>query len=259
MPGKRILTSIVLLPLIIGMIEKGPFVLFWLFIVAIACIGLSEVYAMLEKLGIENFENFGIAVGAILSLVFVHDVTPVYFVLFSCFSIFLYAFIFQENLSLGARQVCGTFFGLMYVCFFIYHSLLLWKLPDGRDLILGLLIMTVLGDSCAYYVGKNFGERKIAPSVSPNKTFAGVFGSFVGTVLGVSILKFFLVDISITRAILLVLLVGTVGQLGDLFESLLKRGSGVKDSGSIIPGHGGMLDRLDSFIFAIPVFFYLVR
>jgi len=261
MHGKRVISGVVFIPLFVWLVQKGPFVLFWLLIAAASCIGLCELYNVLEKAGIETFRTLGISIGAVFSLLFVHDVSHPTLVFFgsACFFVFLYSIFFCEDLSCGIRRISGTCFG-MYIPILMYHILLIWKLPHGRSLILALMITIWMGDTCAYYVGKNFGKHKLAPVISPNKTVEGLLGAFLGNFLGAVFLKFFILParFSFPHFVAIALLVGCVGQLGDLFESLLKRGAGVKDSGNVIPGHGGMLDRLDSLIFTAPLFFYLV-
>jgi phosphatidate cytidylyltransferase len=105
-----------------------------------------------------------------------------------------------------------------------------------------------------------FGKRKLYPAVSPNKSIEGGLGGLVGAVVAVVLMKLtFLPQIGYLEAMVLGLLLGCAGQIGDLFESLLKRGCGVKDSGMLIPGHGGLLDRLDSLLFAFPLSYYAAR
>ena len=150
--------------------------------------------------------------------------------------------------------------GLLYLPLLLGHLILLRQLPEGREWIF-LTLMVIMGcDSFAYFIGSKFGKRKLYPAVSPNKSVEGGLGGLFGSVLAVLIARAtFLPAIDIVDGILIGLLLGVVGQLGDLFESLLKRACKVKDSGSIIPGHGGVLDRLDSLLFAFPLVFYIAR
>jgi phosphatidate cytidylyltransferase len=134
---------------------------------------------------------------------------------------------------------------------------------EGRLWILLLLCGIIASDTFAYAFGRLFGVRKLAPRISPGKTWAGAFGSVFGTILAVLVFSFFLLpSLPPLVAAALGLLLSFFGQLGDLCESLLKRGFSVKDSGKLIPGHGGVLDRLDSLMFGAPVallFFYWTR
>jgi phosphatidate cytidylyltransferase len=120
--------------------------------------------------------------------------------------------------------------------------------------------MVMMTDTGAYYTGRSIGKHKLAPRVSPGKTIEGSIGGFVAAALTGPLCKLtFFPEIPMVDAILLGATIGVTGQIGDLAESLLKRGAGVKDSGTIFPGHGGMLDRLDSILFCAPVLYYYAR
>jgi phosphatidate cytidylyltransferase len=120
-----------------------------------------------------------------------------------------------------------------------------------------LIVMT--NDSAAYYIGSAFGKNRLYPLVSPKKSIEGAIGGLFGSLCGTMLSKFiFFPQLTFLDAVITALVIGTVGQTGDLFESLLKRSFGVKDSGTLIPGHGGVLDRLDSILFAAPVTYYYV-
>jgi phosphatidate cytidylyltransferase len=150
--------------------------------------------------------------------------------------------------------------GLIYLPLLLGHLVLLRQLPDGRGWVFLVLFAVMACDSLAYFVGSSFGKHKLYPAVSPKKSIEGGLGGLVGSCLGVWLAKvLFLPALSVEHVILVGLLIGVVGQIGDLFESLLKRACGVKDSGGIFPGHGGILDRLDSLLFAFPLAYYLAR
>lgn len=132
----------------------------------------------------------------------------------------------------------------------------------GSRLILALFIIIWFGDTAAYFVGSYFGRRKLAPRVSPKKSWEGAFGNLGGNLLGAFLMQVTVCpEWTVIDVVALGLLLGTVGQLGDLVESTWKRSAGVKDSnvGVSIPGHGGMLDRVDSLVFAAPVLFAYVH
>ncbi len=152
-----------------------------------------------------------------------------------------------------------TVFGTLYIGVTLGHLLLTRASLDGAGLSLFVVLVTWCSDIGAYYVGTLFGSHRLAPSISPNKTVEGLLGGWVlatgaafgGRLLGAQI--FTIVDCLILGALLT-----CTGVLGDLTESALKRSAGVKDSGSLLPGHGGMLDRLDSLLFTAPTFYYYV-
>ncbi|MEK7829277.1 MAG: phosphatidate cytidylyltransferase, partial [Deltaproteobacteria bacterium] len=127
----------------------------------------------------------------------------------------------------------------------------------GRFWLLFIVCIIAANDTFAYYVGKGFGKHKLSPGISPKKTVEGALGGLIGGVAVALIFnKFFLTHISPKEISMLAVSIGILGQLSDLFESLIKRSAGVKDSGGILPGHGGMLDRIDSLIFPSPFLYY---
>jgi len=150
--------------------------------------------------------------------------------------------------------------GLFYLPLLLGHLVLLRQLPEGRGWVFMVLFAVMACDSLAYFVGVKFGRHKLYPQVSPKKSIEGSLGGLFGSCLGVWLAgALFLPRYGIGQIIFIGLLLGVVGQVGDLFESLLKRACGVKDSGGTFPGHGGVLDRLDSLLFAFPLAFYLAR
>ena len=166
----------------------------------------------------------------------------------------------QPDISQVHHRLGWLCLGLFYLPFLLAHLLLLRFLPDGRAWIFLTLIVIMICDTLAYFVGSNLGKHKLSPAVSPNKSIEGGVGGLVGSVLVVLLAGYtFLPQIGLFDGIVVGLLLGVVGQLGDLFESLLKRATGVKDSGNLIPGHGGLLDRLDSLLFAFPVVYCLAK
>lgn len=142
------------------------------------------------------------------------------------------------------------FIGLTAACF---GWLLLWPGSDlGPQVLVFFLIATWVGDSGAYYVGKNLGRHRMAPRISPKKTWEGLVAGAVTTLAAAAVMKLLFLDLQWVHTICLALVVAIIGPLGDLVESQLKRDTGVKDSSALLPGHGGMLDRTDSLFFAAP-------
>ncbi len=155
------------------------------------------------------------------------------------------------------------FLGPFYVGFFLAHSLLLRDLSFGdeigRNWLLFALLTTFATDTGAFLVGRTYGRRRLAPRISPNKTWEGSAAGFAsGVVAAVLVGTALELLIPAWQVIIIGAVVGIVAQLGDLFESSLKRAALVKDASSIIPGHGGILDRLDSLLFALPAVYYLL-
>ena len=151
-----------------------------------------------------------------------------------------------------------TLAGLIYAGWLLSHFILLGRLQDhGMALVLTALLATFAIDSAAFFVGSAVGRHRLAPKISPAKTWEGAVGGFVGGVVAVIILARILnLPLDWLQAIALGALLGVFAQVGDLVESLLKRSTHVKDTSTIIPGHGGLLDRTDSLIFSVVVVYY---
>lgn len=140
--------------------------------------------------------------------------------------------------------------------FDLAHVQALFNFDTGCKLIWLLFLCTWASDTFAYFIGSAIGSHKIAPSISPNKTVEGVFGSIIGTVFTAVVCGHFLFGFELIQMIILGLIMAFAATLGDLAESAIKRFAGVKDSGFLIPGHGGVLDRFDSILFTAPIFYY---
>jgi len=147
--------------------------------------------------------------------------------------------------------------GTLYVSLFIYFYLIR-TMEGGQLWILTLLAAIWAGDTLAYFTGKKFGKKKLAPDISPGKTVEGAVGGLAGGILGAFLVYFIFPSLPSGQVLAVGTVAGVFGIIGDLFESSLKRQGGIKDSGKIIPGHGGVLDRFDSLIFAAPAVYYLL-
>lgn len=162
-----------------------------------------------------------------------------------------------KDIRHAASEAALLFFGVMYIPCLLSYLVLLRSQPFGVEWILLIMFIVMSGDSAAYFIGSRYGKRRLYPEVSPKKSVEGALGGVAGSLLGALLAKLlFFNEISVADVLLASLLIGTLGQIGDLFESLLKRSCGVKDSGTIFPGHGGILDRLDSILFAAPAAYY---
>jgi phosphatidate cytidylyltransferase len=147
----------------------------------------------------------------------------------------------------------------LYVGGFLFHAPLLRSLDQGLQWVLFLLLVTFATDSAAFFVGRAIGRRPLAPTISPSKTWEGVIGGIAGALTAGAVATFVLgLDARVGETLLLGGMIGVAGQCGDLAESRLKRMAGVKDSGWLIPGHGGILDRMDSIVFNLLVVYYFV-
>lgn len=150
-------------------------------------------------------------------------------------------------------------FGILYVGLPLSTVVSARVLPSGAFLVLFLAVVTWASDAGAYYVGTLWGKHPLMPSVSPKKTFEGLLGGLAGAIAAALVAcLWFASELSWSDAVALGILLTLTGLVGDLFESVIKRRAGVKDSGGILPGHGGMLDRIDSLLFTAPTFYYYV-
>ena len=153
--------------------------------------------------------------------------------------------------------IAGTLLGIYWVGFAFGHAELLRQLPHGNGVFLDVLVGTFVGDTGAYFGGRLFGRRRLAPNVSPNKTVEGLVCGMLLAVLAVFLAGLYQTWLTQGHALLLGVAVAVLGPLGDLFESLVKRDAGVKDSGSVFGPHGGALDRLDAALFTVVVGYYI--
>ncbi len=183
---------------------------------------------------------------------------------FILLAVFLYYLFFHGPLEIVAAQITGTIFSIFYFGFLFSFLGWLASLPQGSQWLFLVLGGTFAADTGAYFAGRYFGKHLLAPKVSPKKTVEGWLGGIVVSfcvILFINYLfsKQFFISVSLGEAkgwgecLWVAFFTGGVGPLGDLSESLLKRSVGVKDSGNILPGHGGLLDRVDALLFATPL------
>lgn len=256
---QRILTGVIALPLLILFIYFAPPLLFHSLVVVVASIGLWEFFSMglpeeriLERYLATGSGGLLLALAAAESASFPQGVLTFLFLGFSVHFLLRFGDLKTVVLHLGLVSL-----GWLYLPLLLGHLSLLRLLPFGREWIFLVLLVVMAGDTAAYFFGSSFGKRKLYPAISPNKSVEGAIGGLVGSLAGAFVARItFFPEISALDAVFFGLVVGSAGQVGDLFESMLKRSFGVKDSGTIIPGHGGILDRLDSLLFAFPLAYY---
>ncbi|MBI3933636.1 MAG: phosphatidate cytidylyltransferase [Acidobacteria bacterium] len=162
----------------------------------------------------------------------------------------------SRKLSDYLGSVAVSFFAPIYVVFPLVMLVSVWMQDDGPFYVMFALVVIWAGDTTAYFVGKNFGKHKSSPRISPNKTWEGTIASFVAALLvGLIAARYFWGD-GYVEPLILAAALNVAGQFGDLAESALKRSAGVRDSSNLVPGHGGVLDRIDALLFAAPVLWY---
>jgi phosphatidate cytidylyltransferase len=267
---RRILTAILLIPIVIFLIflsPKQPLV-FLAFLFAVSALALWEYLGLADAMGAKTPR---IVVELFLAVLFAAIfrrpdlITPV------VASLSLIVFVvcaFRSPVNRVLADTACSVFGLLYIGLSMATIYLLSTQENGPSLLLFLFFTVWAGDIAALYIGRAFGRFKLAPTISPNKTWEGSIASIAGSIL----ITVFLVWVStqlvarsfdwlsypgpLTHWIILAVLVNIGAQLGDLVESAIKRGAGVKDSGRLLPGHGGVLDRVDALLLAAPVLWY---
>jgi phosphatidate cytidylyltransferase len=272
---KRELAGAVAIPIVLAILFLGPAILFNALVAVIALGAVWEFYRIAEKTGHPVAKTVGLAASALLlggaallwgpfrfetpggDLVEVAVKTrPSFWFVASLAVVFLAAVAPMAARVPPASALAGaasTIFGLVSIALPATAMCLLRS--HSPRAVLALLLIVWVCDSSAYYVGRAIGRRPLAPVVSPKKTWEGSIGGLVGaTLFGAAAgTWWFLPELGPARGALAAALASTAGQVGDLVESLWKRGAGVKDSGTFLPGHGGFYDRVDSLLFAAPV------
>jgi len=285
---KRIATAVVLIPIVLLLVLRAPVFLVAIVTGAVALVTVHEFLKLTEAYGVQPLRKptYGfVALFFLLLVINVGQEKPLlstdFFGIAAAFAAAMATFLFltiamrRESLSTGYPVAAASAFGFAYVALPLAMLVQLRQQWAGAFLILYLLLVVWAGDIFAYFVGRSVGRHLMAPRISPKKTWEGAAASMIASLVigggilyysglvSTALLKWGLIArrdgmFGLERPALLPLLALTAvlniaAQLGDLVESLIKRGAGVKDSGGILPGHGGMLDRIDALLFAAPV------
>ncbi len=251
----RVLTALILIPLAIGLIFLGPPLAVRAALAAVALLCLHECFSIVEAMGVKPFRPVGYAAGAVMVLTS-EPLGPLLVVV----TVALMALTLQiERHKLAIPVVAFTVFAIAYTCGPFALARALHELNPHWMFV--VLVVNWVGDSAALYVGRSIGKNKLAPSISPNKTWEGTIASLaLGAGAGLAYLLYF--DVSTLHWALLAgatAFINIAGQTGDLAESVLKRGADLKDSGALLPGHGGMLDRMDGALFSYPALYLVLE
>jgi phosphatidate cytidylyltransferase len=277
----RILTAVVLIPVVVALVWWGPPALLAVLAAIVAILALIEFFALANRVGLVGYQKWtmvsvaGIfyaqysqgfletrtisegvslvrnAVGGVFSV----EAILLVFV-FGCVSIGLLT---RRPLHEVLPSIAVSAAGLLFIAFPFSYLIRLNEIEHtGRQLVLFALCLVWAGDMLAYFVGRGFGRVPMAPALSPKKTWEGALGNLLGSLL---VAVFFARWMHMDEVTLMVIagLANIAGQMGDLIESAYKRGAAVKDSGGLLPGHGGVLDRIDSLILAAPVVWILFQ
>lgn len=270
---KRIITSLWFVPLLVIVVWFGGEPGFTALMVIFGILAALEFYRMVAMSKAPPLTYFGLIWTALFILSRNSDllaileprfnlslVTPL--LLASAVVLSLIGLLSRRQKEGAFTSWAWTIAGILYVGWLLSHLVALRGLDAGRNWVFFALFTTWASDTTAFFIGRKLGRHKLAPNISPDKTWEGAMGGILGAII-VSILFFtatpFHLPLTYWQAIPLSILVSIFGQVGDLVESLLKRNMGVKDSGKLMPGHGGVLDRMDSIIFAgIVVYYYVI-
>ena len=283
---KRVLTAVVLIPVVLILILRAPVPVLAFVAAIVALLAIRELLKLSEAYNIRPFRAATLVFCAVFFvLIAIHPgatdaLSTAGFAYFAVATAALAPFLFlalgmrANELATGVPAAMVSSFAFVYVALPMASLVQLREQWRGGFFLLYLLLLVWAGDIFAYFIGKPFGRHRMSPRVSPNKTWEGAAASVVASV-GVGILLFhyavpistallrthlieqkdgiFSQQSSLVPIIVLSIVLNVAAQLGDLVESLIKRGAGMKDSGAVLPGHGGMFDRIDALLFAAPV------
>ena len=284
--GARLFTASILIPALLYLIALGGLYVL-VTVVVIVLLAQREFYGLIEDKGAHPIVGFGLAAGAALPVIaYLGNEYHATLLMTVTLLGLMIAQLGRREITEALANISGTFFGVFYVGWLLSHVVVLrefysqvvsrWgpeaafelsMVPDsGAFLLVYCLAVVVLCDTGAYFAGRAYGKRKLAPNVSPGKTVEGAIGGILaGTLGGLAMKSFFdlfWTDLSagldFATATVFGVLIASVAVLGDLVESLLKRDAQVKDAGSLLPGMGGLLDRIDAPLFGIPLTYYLM-
>lgn len=268
---KRMITAIIGIPLLVLSIISFEGLFFFILIALFSVLALKEYCSITLSDESRTNEILTLFLGGVILLgAFLENsfnlsgtaqggstMLPAAGLVFGSFVLFFYHICRIKEFSQSLTAVFKSVFGLFYVAFLFSYLIVLRYHPEGANILLFLLFVTWAGDTGGYFIGRWKGRHALSPRISPKKTVEGMFGSAVfGIVLALACKFVFLKNTALLHCLVMGMGVNILNQCGDLFESLIKRTFGVKDSGGIIPGHGGVLDRVDSLLFAAPFIYY---
>lgn len=259
----RILTAIILIPLLV-LILLSPGAVIAGAVIVISAVGLYEFY---KATGLKNKKclcTLGYLAAIIVPLMRGYINPQFYAPLAYVFMLLLFAVMLAQHKTVSATDVAMVIFSIIYIPYFLTNLLYIRELEHGKILIWMPFIGAFLTDTCAYFAGVFLGKHKLCPEISPKKTIEGSVGGILGCMVacmlyGLLMEKVWNFKINYTSLAVLGLAMSVVSQMGDLSASIIKRKFGIKDYGNLFPGHGGILDRLDSVIMIAPmVYLYII-
>jgi phosphatidate cytidylyltransferase len=260
---KRVITAAILIPLVLLLLLKGSFLLVVAATALIAGLATWEYLSIATRHGSQPPRVFSLVSIVILFAAAYRNPALILPAIGLCSLVLLIVCGFRSPLERVLPDTAYAIFGLVYCGLTLTTIPLIWVQSDGPSLVMFLLCIVWAGDIAALYVGRRFGRTKLAPRLSPNKSWEGSAASFAGSLLtavglvalarSVEVIHF---AGPLARWLGLAAVLNIFAQVGDLVESAIKRGAGVKDSGAMLPGHGGILDRIDALLLAAPALWY---
>lgn len=257
---KRIISALLILPPFALLVHYGSPLHFVLLVTLMVGLALVEFYRMLAAKGFPCWGWVGVTCGGVLPLAFyIGDIASQAAVAALVMLSFLVGLFTRQELVLSLQSIAFTLLGVFYIGWLLSYLVLLRLLIDGPHYVFYIFGVIWLGDAAALVFGMLFGRQKLAPTLSPRKTIEGAVGGMLGSLCGATVAgRWLLGNFTLTQCLVVGFLLAVLGQLGDLSESLLKRSAGVKDSGILIPGHGGILDKVDGILFGAPALYYYI-
>ncbi len=280
MTWKRIVTALVLIPIVMGLVLYASTIVVAIATGLITVLALWEFFSLGDAIGHRPYRFWTIFCGLLfLAVQLIHALwtsfsgggfytlsiagitlfsppptTPLFF--FFALGLAVITLLSRRPLVEVLPSIGISATALLFVASPLSFAVRIHGIPvEGRDLLLFALVITWAADTSAYFVGRAIGKHPFAPNISPKKTWEGAIASMIGSLIAAGIMARW-IDISFPHLFAMATLGNVFGQVGDLFESACKRSAGVKDSGGLLPGHGGVLDRIDALIFCIPVIWY---
>jgi phosphatidate cytidylyltransferase len=263
----RFLTVLIAAPLVIALIGLTGQTVFFILTLLVGLAALYEYYAMTLPDATKTELSAGLTLGAcVLAASYADAMSQSAGLLATGMSLASLVLIFTVYICRGHKhnvpvdKIFSLFFGIIFVALLFSFLILLRGLPHGVSLVFFLLFVTWAGDIGAYLTGRSIGSHLLCPRVSPAKTIEGSLGGILFSIAAALVMQAtFLTTISIKHCFIMAIGINVLNQIGDLSESAIKRFCNVKDSGKILPGHGGIFDRIDSLLFAAPFLYYYIR
>ena len=246
----------------IWLLAANSFPLFWLVALLAGILALKEYYTIIFQRQGDRPILTGIVLGAIpmLAAYFRRPDLVMAALIFAFLVVFAFIIFRYRWLEDAFELMARLGFGIVYIGLCTAHLILIMGSEQGWRWLLLLTSITIASDTGAYYTGKRLGKTKLCPAVSPGKTLEGFGGGLLAAILAALLMAAFILPAANSPKVALVAaILSIIGVLGDLTESVLKRSEGIKDSGSLLPGHGGILDRADSLLLTAPVLFYCIH